>query len=138
MPNFQGVIGTQVAVTGATSITIDSRIFRQSASRVIWDYGVFAISVTQVGTQQFNCYIVGDLQGVTVPIAGLSGIGSTTATLIPIINERVIGTALGTTQLNQMITGVPSPRRIVFGNSATPGQTYSAVVSAMMGTGKND
>lgn len=132
MPKFQGVIGTQVAVTGATSIRIDDRLFRNISNRAILDYAVFAISVTQVGTQNFNVHIVGDIAGVTLPIAGLSGIGTTTSTLVPIINERIIGTVLGTTQLNQMITGVPIPRRIVFGNSATPGQTYSAVVSAIL------
>lgn len=129
MPQFSGVIGTQVAVTGATTITIDDRIWRKS-NTLLWDTAVFGISITQMGSQQINVYIVGDLQGVTVPIAGLSGIGTTSATLIPVINERIIGTQAGTTQ--SAILGIPMPRRIVFGNSAIVGQTYSAVVSAAL------
>lgn len=126
---FQGVIGTQVAVTGATSIRIDDRIY-QTANCNIWDYGVFAVSVTQIGTQNFNCYVVGDLAGVTVTIAGISGIATTTSTLMPVVSHATLGVATGVTQF--AIMGVPMPRRIVFGNSATPGQTYSAVVSAML------
>lgn len=129
MAKFQGVLGTQVAVTGATSITIDDRIL-QASNRTLWDKGVFGLSVTQVGTQNFNVYIVGVLQGVTVPIAGISGIGSTTATLIPIVNQATLGVQAGTTQ--NAIVGIPTPRRIVFGNSALAGQTYSAVISAML------
>lgn len=132
MATFQGVIGTQVNVTGATTIVIDDRIFRKAASKVLWDKGAFAISVTRIGTQAFNCYIVGDLQGVNVPIAGISGIATTTSTVIPIIQERIIGTGAAGNSAQVAVIGVPMPRRIIFGNSATPGQTYSAVVSAML------
>lgn len=133
MPSFQGVIGTQVAVTGATTLTIDDRIFQKSATRTMWDKGVFAISVTRVGTgANFSCYVVGDLGGVTLPIAGISGIGTTTTTILPIVQERVIGTGAAGNSAQVAMIGIPMPRRIVFGNSALAGQTYAAVVSAIL------
>lgn len=133
MATFQGVIGTQGAVTGATTIVIDDRIFQKSASRTMWDKGVFAISVTRVGTgANFSCYVVGNLSGVQIPIAGISGIGTTTTTILPLVQERVLGTGAAGNSAQVAMIGIPMPRQIVFGNSALAGQTYAAVVSAML------
>lgn len=129
MSMFQGILGRQVSVTGATTIIIGNTVF-QTSNVPIWYGGYFGLSVTSIGTQAFSVYITGDLGGITVPIAGISGVATTTSTLIPLLQERIIGTNVGTTQ--SAVYGIPTPRRIVFGNSSTPGQTYSAVVSAVL------
>ena len=129
MTFFKGVIGTQVSVTGNTTIVIGAEISRKS-NLPMWNHATFGISVTSVGTEEFHVNIVGNLEGVQVPIAGISGVVTTTSTLIPVTNERILGTEVGVTQ--SAIVGVPTPTQIVFGNSSTPGQTYSAVVSAIL------
>ena len=130
MAQFSGILGTQTSVTGATTLTIDDRIWKQSNNNM-WDRAVFCVSVTTIGTQAFSCHVTGLFNGVVIPIAGLSGIGTTISTVMPVINQVTLGTNAGTTQ-SCLVGGVPFPRRIVFGNSATPGQTYSAVVSCLL------
>ena len=129
MAQFQGILGTRTSTTGPSSLVIGNTVFNTS-NAAAWYSGCFGLSVTTVGTQSFSCYVVGEIAGITIPIAGLSAIGSTTATLLPLIHERIIGTQVGTTQ--SALSGIPTPRRIVFGNSALAGQTYGAVVSAIL------
>ena len=132
---FQGVIGTQVAVTGNTVIVIDNSIF-SVGNRTMWDAGIFAVSVTQMGTVGFTVSVLGELAGITYSIATSSNVGGTLSRLIPIVERDAAGgIVLGTTQF-AFFGGIPMPRRIQFGNSATPGQTYSAVISAALWGGK--
>ena len=133
MATFHGIIGTQVAVTGNTTLVIGNAILKKS-NTTFWERGCFGISVTQMGTEEFHVSIVGDIQGTDIPVAGLSGIVTTSSTLIPIVNERIVATVAGTTQFS--VIGIALPRRIVFGNSAIVGQTYSAVISASLYSGK--
>jgi hypothetical protein len=129
MAQFQGILGRQASTTGPQTVVIGNTIFNTS-NTAMWYAGCFGLSVTTVGTMSFSCYVVGEVGGIQVPIAGLSSIGSTTATLLPLIHERIIGTQVGTTQ--SALSGIPTPRSIVFGNSALAGQTYGAVVSAIL------
>ena len=69
MAKFQGVIGTQVAVTGNTTLIIDDRLM-QSSTRAMWDKACFAVSVTHFVAGSFSVDIMGDLSGVGIPIAG--------------------------------------------------------------------
>lgn len=117
-------------ITGNTTYTLNSGIFTSKANGAMWDGGVFGVSVTTFNGVNFSVHVVGDLNGLTVPIAGISGIGSTTTTLIPFINEIAIGTAAGTTQ--NVTVRIPTPKSIVFGNSAIVGKSYSAVVYGML------
>lgn len=129
MAFFQGALGSVGAVTGASTITIDDRIFKNS-NRPMWDKAVFALSTTSSMGSAYNVFIVGNLGGVNIPIAGISSIGSTLGIIIPQVQHILVGTAAGTTQIAR--EGIPTPRQIIFGNSATPGLTYSAVVFAML------
>lgn len=138
MSKFQGTIasiarvgaGVTGGITGNTTITFTSIIPLESTT-TMWDGMCFGISVTTIGSQAFNCYVVGNLGSVQVPIAGLSGIATTASTILPLINERIIGTATGTTQ-NSFNYAFPTPSQVIFGNSATPGASYSAIVYAML------
>lgn len=132
MAFFDGVIGTQGVVTGNTTLTITTTLFPQKSNTPVWERGYFGYSVTRVGTQTFSIYVIRTHAGTQVPIAGLSGIGTTTSGVLPILNERSIGVAVGTTQ-NASI-GIAIPQQIVFGNSGIVGQTYSAVVTATLYT----
>ena len=127
---YQGVIGTQVAVTGSSLIIIDDRIFR-AGNRTMWEGGMFAVSVTQMGTVGFSVSVLGELAGITYEIASATNIAATTSRVMPLVPNATAGIVLGTTQFAYM-GGIPMPRRIQFSNSATVGQTYSAVVSAML------
>lgn len=137
MSKFQGTIATIARVgagvtggiTGNTTVTFTS-ILPLESTTTMWDGSCYGISVTTIGSQAFSCYVVGNLGSVQVPIAGLSGIATTASTILPLVNERIIGTANGTTQVSFQY-GIPTPAQAVFGNSATPGQSYSAIVYAM-------
>ena len=130
MAKFQNIIGTQVDVTGNTTLVISDTILRNS-TQPVWPYGCFGISVSRFGAVNFSCHILGDIGGVSIVIAGLTGIGSTLSQIIPILQQSAINTQiLGTTQ--QTFLGIPTPRTIVFGNSGIVGGTYAAVVSAML------
>ena len=129
MPSWQGPLVTIGDLTGNSTITIDDRISKIS-SRPMWDKAVFALSTTKSLGSAYNVFIVGNLGGVNIPIAGISSIGSTLGIIIPQVQHILVGTAAGTTQIAR--EGIPTPRQIIFGNSATPGLTYSAVVYAML------
>jgi hypothetical protein len=140
MPKFVGIIGSigrvgagvTGGITGNTTITITPSMFGNVSTAAIWDSAAFGLSVTTIGTQAFNAYVTFPFApSTTIPIAGLSGIATTVSTLLPVVNERTIGVANGSTQFMSSF-GVPTPTSIVFGNSATPGQSYSAVVYAIL------
>ena len=116
-------------ITGNTTNTLNS-LFTPISNRSMWDGAQFGVSVTTFNGVNFSVYVVGNLGGVQVPIAGLSGIGSTLAVMLPIVNERVIGTANGSTQ--STFQGIPTPTAVVFGNSAIVGKSYSAIVYATL------
>lgn len=133
MSKFIGTLGTQPNFTGNTSFVIEDQLFKhRTGTRPLWDYACFGVSVTtSVGTGgPFSCYIVGDLAGITIPIAGITSIGSTTVLLLPIVNEVTVAAQAGTTQF--AVKGIPTPRRVVFGNSAIVGRTCGAVVFGML------
>ena len=116
-------------ITGPVTNTFEG-LFTPISNRSMWDGAVFGVSVTTFNGVNFSVYVVGNLGGVQVPIAGLSGVGSTLSTLLPILNERILGTATGTTQ--STIMGIPTPTAVVFGNSAIVGKSYSAIVYATL------
>jgi len=138
MPQYNGRIagitrtgaGYTGGITGAATYTISDIAEKGVARTALWEGAVFGISVTTIGTQSFSVYVVGDLGGIQVPIAGLSGIATTASTLLPIVNEVKVATVAGTTQY--AVVGIPTPRSVIFGNSATPGQSYSAIVYATL------
>jgi len=140
MAKWQGIIGSigrvgagiTGGITGNTTVTIDGTMFKNVSNTNLWDGACFGLSVTTIGTQAFNAYITFPFAGVAnLPIAGLSGIATTTSVILPVVNEKSIGSAQGTTQ-SSFYLGVPTPVSIVFGNSGTPGQSYSAVVYASL------
>lgn len=117
-------------VTGNTTYTIGGDLFRNMSRTNMWDGAIFGVSVTTYNGTTFSCYVVGNIGGIQVPIAGIGSIGSTTTSLLPIVNDLAIGTAAGTTQ--SAYEGVPTPTAVVFGNSTIVGKSYSAVVYATL------
>lgn len=141
MPRWDGIIatiprtgaGNTGGITGATTVTVNRGLFYNVSNTQLWDSASFGISVTTIGSQTFSAYVQTSTAGgaIVYPIAGLSGIGTTAGLVLPVVNERSIGVQTGTTQ--SMVYGaVPTPFTVVFGNSATPGQSYSAVVYATL------
>lgn len=141
MPRWQGVIatiprtgaGNTGGITGNTTLTVDTRPFFNMSNTQLWDAAHFGISVTTIGSQAFNAYVQTSTAGgaIVFPIAGLSGIATTSGLVLPVVNERTVGVAAGATQ-SVFYGAVPTPFTVVFGNSATPGQSYSAVVYATL------
>jgi hypothetical protein len=139
MERFKGIIasinrtgaGNTGGILGNTTRTVGATLFSSLSNSSMWDHGTFGLSVTTIGTQAFNAYVVfpGHLSTTNIPIAGWSGIATTTSILLPIVNEISIGVVAGTTQFS-FIGGIPTPTAVIFGNSGTPGQSYSAVVYA--------
>ena len=123
-------------ITGNTTYTFGGDFVTSTAGINMWDGAVFGISVTTFNGVNFSCYVVGNVAGITIPIAGWSGIGSTTTLLLPIVNEVAIGTVAGTTQYSFAQTGIPIPTAVTFGNSAIVGKSYSAVVYAKLYNGR--
>lgn len=117
-------------VTGNTTYTFGSALFANKSTTDLWDGAMFGVSVTTFNGVNFSCYVVGTLGGITVPIAGISGIGSTTTALLPIVNELSVGVAAGTTQ--NAVVGIPTPTAVIFGNSGIVGKSYSAVVYGVL------
>lgn len=117
-------------ITGNTTYTLNSNNFTKKSSTDMWDGALFGVSVTTFNGVNFSCYILGSLGGVTVPIAGISGIGSTTSTILPIVNQYSVGSGVGTTQSS--FVAIPTPVQVVFGNSAIVGGSYSAVVYGLL------
>jgi len=115
-------------VVGNLTNTFSNSLFGPKANAAMWDGAVFGASVTTYNGATFHVYVVGDVGGVQIPIAGLI-IASTTSTTIPLVNERTIGVVSGSTTYT---AGIPTPTAVVFGNSGIVGKSYSAIVYGML------